>query len=276
MARILVVEDERIVARDIEATLQQLGYEVVGTVGTGEAAVDAVDELRPDLVMMDIHLGSGIDGVEAADLIRLRHTIPVIFLTAYTDTATLQRAKITEPYGYIVKPFEDREIHTAIEIGLYRHRIEAEVGRLNSWLSTLLRCMGDGVLGLDAAGRVNYMNPKAADLLGVTPDDASGRPWSEVLMGQRPDDRQALELAMDRVSASGPEVGLPSGTMIQPLVGAPIPISATVAATVDGVGKRTGSVLVLHDLRLLEEVGKLKVEVSQLRRKLEARAKQLI
>ncbi len=275
MARILVVEDERIVAQDIEATLEQLGYDVVATVGTGEAAIEAVDRLRPDLVMMDIHLGDGIDGVEAADRIRLRHTIPVIFLTAYTDAQTLDRAKITEPYGYIVKPFDDREIHTAIQIGLYRHRVEAEVTRLNTWLSTLLRCMGDGVLGLDATGNVNYLNPRGATLLGVTPDQASGKPWEDILVGLNETDRQALAAAIGPPAPNEPR-GLPPTTTLQPRSGPPLPISASIAATVDGVGNRTGTVIVVHDLRLAHEVDQLKVEVSKLRQQLHERAKQLI
>ncbi len=275
MARILVVEDERIVARDIEATLQQLGYDVVDTVGTGEAAVEAVNRLRPDLVMMDIHLGDGIDGVEAAERIRLRHTTPVIFLTAFTDAETLSRAKITEPYGYIVKPFEDREVHTAIEIGLYRHRVEAEVARLNAWLSTLLRCMGDGVIGLDAAGNINYLNPKAAEMLGVSADDAGGQPWPDVLVGAQPRDQEALAAAIAWSASVGGRTGLPRGTRIR-CGDDVVPVGATVTATVDGSGIRTGTVVVLHDLRLAEQVGKLKVEVNTLRQRLQARASQLV
>jgi two-component system response regulator LytT len=124
---ILVVEDESIVAKDIQVCLKRLGYEVVGLVSTGEEAVDQANELGPDLVMMDIMLKGDMSGIEAADLIRKNMDIPVIFLTAYTDRDTVDRAKESEPYGYIIKPFKEIDIQTAIEIALYKHGKELEV-----------------------------------------------------------------------------------------------------------------------------------------------------
>ena len=117
-ALILVVEDEAIVAMDLRDRLTQLGYQVAGAVATGEEAIAKANELRPDLVLMDIHLRSTMDGITAADEIRRRSAIPVVYLTAHSDEATLQRAKVTEPFGYILKPFEDREIETTIEIAV--------------------------------------------------------------------------------------------------------------------------------------------------------------
>lgn len=107
---ILVVEDERIIAKGIEKRLKGLGYDVVGLVSTGEEAVQKATELRPDLILMDIRLGPGMDGVEAANLIRTRFSIPIVYLTAYSDNATLQRAKVTEPFGYVLKPYEDKDL----------------------------------------------------------------------------------------------------------------------------------------------------------------------
>jgi signal transduction histidine kinase len=122
--RILIVEDESIVAMDMERRLRSLGYEVVGHVMRGDEAPDATAEARPDLVLMDIHLKGELDGIEAAEQIKREHRVPVIYITAYSDEATLQRAKVTEPYGYILKPFQEREIHSAIEMGLYKHKME--------------------------------------------------------------------------------------------------------------------------------------------------------
>ena len=116
--QILVVEDEGIVGRDIQKTLQSLGYDVPAIASTGKAAIQKAEENRPDLVLMDIVLKGEIDGIEAAEQIRSRINIPVVYLTAYTGDKTLERAKITEPFGYIVKPFEDRELKTAIEMAL--------------------------------------------------------------------------------------------------------------------------------------------------------------
>jgi two-component system response regulator LytT len=124
---ILVVEDESIVAKDIQVCLKRLGYDVVGVVSSGEDAVEKARELDPDLVMMDIMLKGEMSGIDAANEIRRRKDIPVIFLTAYTDRDTVDKAKESEPYGYIIKPFKEIDIQTAIEIALYKHSKESEV-----------------------------------------------------------------------------------------------------------------------------------------------------
>lgn len=122
--RILVVEDESITAMEIEDRLKDLGYTVSGIVGSGEEAIIKAEETRPDLVMMDIHLKGEMDGIEAAEHIRKNFGIPVIYLTAYSDDQTLERAKITEPFAYIIKPFEERELHSNIEISFYKSQME--------------------------------------------------------------------------------------------------------------------------------------------------------
>jgi hypothetical protein len=119
-----VVEDERIVAGDIESRLNFLGYRVPGIAPSGEAAIQAVETLRPDLVLMDIHLEGDMDGTQAANVIRERFGVPVVYLTAHADSSTLQRAKTTDPFGYLLKPFNDHELRTAIELALYKHQTE--------------------------------------------------------------------------------------------------------------------------------------------------------
>jgi signal transduction histidine kinase len=119
-ADILVVEDERIVARHIGDLLQRSGYRVQATVATGEAAVAKARELRPDLVLMDVELGGSMDGIEAAGRIRAQTGIPVVYVTAFADDEMLDRAKRTEPAGFVVKPFEDRELRATVEVALYR------------------------------------------------------------------------------------------------------------------------------------------------------------
>ena len=125
--KILVVEDERVVARDIEKRLKKLGYVVFASVASGEAALEKVAEFRPDLVLMDIRLKGQLDGIEAAEQIRVDFGTPVIYLTAYADEVTLQRAKVTEPFGYIVKPFDERDLQVAIEIALRRRLSEMAI-----------------------------------------------------------------------------------------------------------------------------------------------------
>jgi len=126
-SRILVVEDEKIVAIDIKNMLKSLGYNVPAIVSSGSEAMKKIEETKPDLVLMDIKLNEDMDGVEAADKIRSRFQIPVVYLTAYADEDTIQRAKTTSPYGYILKPFEEKELSTIIEIALHKSNIEREL-----------------------------------------------------------------------------------------------------------------------------------------------------
>ena len=132
--RIMVVEDEQIIALNIATKLQEMGYEVPAMLATGEDAVREATELHPDLVLMDINLAGQMDGVEAAAHIREELRIPVIYLSAFSDNATMERAKATEPFAYLLKPFKDRELQNSIEIGLYKHRIEAQLERANAEL----------------------------------------------------------------------------------------------------------------------------------------------
>lgn len=124
--QVLIVEDETIIARDIQRKLTMLGYDAPIIASSGEEAVAKAEELNPDLILMDIVLKGDVDGIEAARLIRERFDIPVVYLTAYADEKTLERAKVTEPFGYMLKPFEEGELHSNIEMALYRHSAEKE------------------------------------------------------------------------------------------------------------------------------------------------------
>lgn len=138
-AKILITEDEVLIAREVEITLQELGYAVAGIAPDGQTALEKVAQTQPDLVLMDIVLPGDIDGIETADKIRAYFQIPVVFLTAYADADTLQRAKITEPFGYILKPFQPQELNSAIQIALVRHRAERlKLDTLRNNISTSL------------------------------------------------------------------------------------------------------------------------------------------
>ncbi len=124
---VLVVEDESIVAKDIQQSLIKLGYNVVGTASTGEKALALANELRPDIILMDIMLKGPMSGIDASAEIKKDLSIPVIFLTAYADESTLSKAKVTEPFGYIIKPFKEIDLHTSIEMALYKHSKERDI-----------------------------------------------------------------------------------------------------------------------------------------------------
>ncbi len=162
-ATILIVEDEAIVAADLAGKLGQLGYEISGTSGYGEDAVRQARERRPDLVLMDIKLAGAMDGVEAAEIMHREFDLPVIFLTAHSDRATLDRAKITEPFGYMLKPFDDHGLETHIEMALYKHRAEAEKKRLEARNRQLQKAES---LGRMAGAIAHHFNNKLHVVMG--------------------------------------------------------------------------------------------------------------
>ncbi len=178
--KVLVVEDEKIVAKDIQYRVKSLGYDVCGIASTGAEAVESAETYRPDLVLMDIQLKGDLDGVQAADRIRSFLDIPIIYLTAYNDKVTLDRAKQTNPFGYILKPFEDRDLFTGIEMALNKHRIDKSIRESEKWLSTVLQSIGDAVITTDTDGIVTYINPIAQELTGWSQEDAYGKALDDV------------------------------------------------------------------------------------------------
>jgi len=143
--RILIAEDEAIVASDLAVALTEFGYAVPATVATGEDTIERARALRPDLVLMDIRLQGAVDGIQAASSLREEHDIPVIYLTAHSDDDTLRRAMQTEPVGYLVKPFSMPQLRCAIEIALHRRAIGARLRERQQWLASTLRSVGDAV-----------------------------------------------------------------------------------------------------------------------------------
>jgi len=163
---ILIVEDEFIVARDIRARVVRQGYGVTEVVSTGEEAVELVGRKRPDLVLMDIKLGGAMDGVEAAERIRELYGVPVVYLTAYADDVTLQRAKVTDPFGYLLKPFEERELHITIEMAFYKHRMEAKLRDREEQYRLFFEDDLTGDYIATAAGAIEACNPAFARIFG--------------------------------------------------------------------------------------------------------------
>ncbi len=135
---VLVVEDESIVSKDIQHSLKKLGYNVVGSSATAEKAIELAISERPDIILMDIMLKGDMSGIEAADEIRKTCAIPIIFLTAYADESTLSKAKVTEPFGYILKPFKEIDLHTTIEMAIYKHSREQEIVKQRDLLFSLV------------------------------------------------------------------------------------------------------------------------------------------
>ncbi len=174
-SKILVVEDEAVIALDIELQLMKLGYEPIGHATCGEQAIVLAGELRPDLVLMDIQLGSEMDGIAAAAAIRDQFALPVVFLTAFATDETLVRAKLAEPFGYILKPFSERDLRIVIEIALYKHDACQKLRESEELYRTLCAELQVGVLIQSASGEIVLSNLKALELLGLTEDQLLGK-----------------------------------------------------------------------------------------------------
>ena len=174
-ARILVVEDERISGEHLREVLTDLGYTVVAAVSSGPEAIRLAEAEPPALVVMETHLEGEMDGIEAARLLRSRFNIPVVYLTAHADTETLQRARLAQPLGYIVKPFQEAQLHATIEMALFKHAAERESREREEWLSSTLRAMGEGVISVDRSGAAMVLNSAAEAWTGWRAADAKGQ-----------------------------------------------------------------------------------------------------
>jgi PAS domain S-box-containing protein len=247
-AQILVVEDESIVAKGIEAELKSLGYGVSGIASSGEEALRKAAQTCPDLVLMDIVLKGKLDGVRTTEELREWFDIPVIYLTAYADDQTLKRAKVTEPYGYLIKPYEEKELRTTIEIALYKHRIEATAKEMQRWRSAVLRSIGEAVVVTDARGRIRLTNPLAEKLTGWPDADAFGKDLGTVIRLLDGRTRTALGLPSSEALSGGRVVSLEGHTLLIAKDGREVPVAATVAAIENGQGGFCGCVVALRDV----------------------------
>jgi PAS domain S-box-containing protein len=174
-ASILIVEDEAVVAADLAGKLERAGYRAVGIATDGEDAVEAANNLGPDLVVMDIRLAGSMDGIKAAERIQASRNIPIIYLTAHSDMATLRRAAATEPFGYILKPFEERDVTTQIEIALFKHQAERRLRESEERYRKLVESAMDSIITFDQAGLILSCNPATEQMFGYRIDEMIGR-----------------------------------------------------------------------------------------------------
>lgn len=246
--RILIVEDEGIVAADLARKLEQLGYEVAGIAEYGEEAVALDARLRPDLVLVDIWLKGPMDGIQAAEAIRHQHDVPLVYLTAHSDPPTLARAKLTGPFGYILKPFDERDLATQIEMALFRHQADQQLRQQREWLRVTLASIGDAVIATNAEGRVAFLNPVAESLTGWKAEEASGQPIESVFRIVNEQTGRALEEPVARVLRERRAVELANHAALVTKDGRTVPIEDSAAPILDAVGEVIGAVLVFHDV----------------------------
>lgn len=261
--RILIVEDDEFTAEALTNQLEYLEYSIAAVVTHGEEAIEKAVELQPDLVLMDIKLKGQMDGIEAAKQIRSHLEIPLIFLTGYADDELLQRAKLAEPAGYIVKPVQGSELHASIQIALYRGQVDRRLRQTERRLAATLKSIGDAVIATGPRGCVTFMNPVAEALTGWSQSDALGRDVTQVFRtlregtltegtlpegplaertGEETEDIVARSL-LDRTT-----IELPAMTILRSRDGRSIAIGASASPIQDGGGGVTGAVLVFRDI----------------------------
>jgi two-component system cell cycle sensor histidine kinase/response regulator CckA len=202
-ARILIVEDDNIIALELRNRLEGMGYDIVAVTAYGEEALTHVEQDPPDLVLMDIQLRGGLDGIEAAAAIQTRFNLPVVYLTTYADEHTLQRAKVTQPYGYIIKPFQERELSTTIEIALDKHAIEHELKERDRHFTSLLdNPLGYIIYRLKASDdptnpTVTHVSTSIYEILGIPPEQS--KTFQAWFVHVHPDDLARIRTANERI-----------------------------------------------------------------------------
>jgi PAS domain S-box-containing protein len=246
--RILVVEDEAITALDIRSRLERSGYSVSAIASSAAQAVTQLSDSGSDLVLMDIRLQGEMDGIQAAEAIHARFGTPVVYLTAYADRDTLERAKRTEPYGYLLKPFEEKEIQTTIEMALYKHQMEKKVRDSEQWLSTTLRSIGDGVIATDAHGLVKFVNPVASLLTGWTQEEALGQAITRIVTITEEKSGAPFDNPVMGALAGNRVVVLEADCVLVAKDGSMIPIDDSAAPIRDDSGRVIGAVMVFRDI----------------------------
>ena len=269
---ILIVEDEAIVAMEISKRVKQFGYSVCGVAVSGEEAIEQAELRRPDIVLMDIRLDGEMDGIEAAGIIRERFNIPVVYVTAHADKDILQRAKLTDPFGYVVKPIQEIELRGTIEIALYKYKMEQKLLESERWLSTTLKSIGDAVIATDAEGNITFLNPIAEAMTGWQWDDALGRQLTEVFPIVNEESRATVENPVTRVLREGHTVDLANHTLLLSKDGTEIPIDDSAAPIKDNSGNVIGVILVFHDITQRREAER---SVKKYTLELEARNEEL-
>lgn len=246
--KILVVEDESIVAMDIKHRLESMDYIVPAITSSGEEAVAKTAETNPDLVLMDIVLKGEMDGIDAAQQIKDNFDIPVVYLTAYSDERTLKRAKITGPFGYIIKPFEDRELHSAIEVALYKHEMESKLKENEKRLSTTLESIGDAVITADKNGRITFMNPVAQNITNWKQNEALGKHLKNIFKIVDEKTGNPVESPVIKVLQKGSVTYMDDHILLITKDETKIPIDYTSSPIKDDKNNINGIVLIFQDI----------------------------
>ena len=239
--RILIVEDEGLVGCDMAASLEQLGYQVLGICASGEEAIERFEELQPDLVLLDVHLAGQLDGIDTAALLQQRKPVAIVYVTACADLDTVARARRTHPQGYLLKPFNQDELRLAVEVAAQRHMEEVERRRREHSYFEAFQSLADGVIATDLAGGIVFINPAAARATGWQKEEAVGRSLNEVFRIF-----QASGEPAELLQVEGGEEPVPRTVWLTTRSGARVPIEDRSTPLRDAQGELHGLIILFR------------------------------
>jgi len=246
---ILIVEDERIIALDLQGRLIRFGYPRPVIATNGIDALKEIENKKPDIILMDIMLSSGFDGIETANIIHEKYNIPIIFLTAYSDEGTLERAKKADPVAYILKPFKERELFTTIEMALFKFKADEKAKRQERWSAAILRSIGDGIIATNQNGNIDFLNPKAEMILEVKQEDVKNLPLFEIFNPLDNINKMPLEIPFAEHRTFNYK-----NCVIINRKGMVIHIEGSIAPIIDKFGNIEGKVVAFRDISQIQRL----------------------
>ncbi|MDD2848921.1 MAG: response regulator, partial [Desulfuromonadaceae bacterium] len=258
-AKILLAEDEGIAARYLKQSLTRMGYEITGTVQSGDDVMAAVEENPPDLILMDIALGGKIDGITAAQKVRANFDIPIIYATGNTDSEVFERAKLTEPYAYLIKPYDLSQLHNTIQIALFKHDFEKRLKESENRYRTLFDVSDNAMMLINADATVTMINEQFAAMMGCSKEAVENkRPWTDFFTDE---DRKKLEAGLQQALGGS---SAPSGHFETTLVDR----TGTSKAVYTHVKKFPGSDTCIVSMNDVSELKQAEAEIRTLNSKL--------
>lgn len=246
--RILIAEDEAIIAHDIKGIVERFGHTVVGIVDMVEDVLETVASVRPDIVLLDIRLRGKRDGIAAGQVLHDTFHVPVVYLTAHADADTVRRAAITQPFGYLVKPFSEQALQSTLEVAHYKYLMERQLQLSEQRFVTTLRSIGDGVIVTDLAGQVTFINAVGATLTGIAPEAALGQALADVLVLVDGTTSLPITDLVTRTLQADSIITFATPTMLRSHDGRTWPVDDSAAPIRDDTGAITGVVIVFREI----------------------------
>src|SRR6185436_12436612 len=245
--KFLIVENNRSVAQDLQGRLLNFGYEVAGICTSSHEAMQSINSLMPDMIIMNFRLQKGTDGIKTGELVQLKHAIPVIYMTENAGQATLRQAQDTGPFGYIFIPFKDRQIFSTLEIAILRNQFEKKIQKSQKWLTGVLNGIADGVVAINDQGQIRYIIQVGLDLTGWQQSDAIGRAFHEVV--QLTDERTStpIELIRDGQSLNKTDANPAFDAILTTQANKKIPVEVNVTMIAENYSSKSDMVIAFRN-----------------------------